>query len=312
MRTHSLAALVFAAALPAHAKTPAAPSDLKVKALGVNAFKLDWKDNSKNETGFEIRIGFTGGPIERYTLLPRPGATTYIVTTQALPGRKLSFQLSAYNGETGAEKFSKLTPPVSATAYKEITFEKPEKFRVKVLDDGRLKLAWQDKSTSENGYEIQLRTGASKEWLDLGRTDPGKRFRVPVSGFAPATKYTFRVRAFRAGDPQENTGWSKKVRATTEPLRAPAALVATASGSGAFIFKWQDHSSAESGFELQSQFGNNPFVVVGTVGPNFTSTTPIASFIPGLTYNFRIRAFHGTGDTASFSGFSNTVTGTAP
>ena len=47
-------------------KAPAAPSNLTVKPLGVNAFQVKWKDNSKNEKGWEIRVEIKGNaPAEK-------------------------------------------------------------------------------------------------------------------------------------------------------------------------------------------------------------------------------------------------------
>jgi titin len=301
------AAVLAAVILPASAKKPAAPSDLTVKALGVNAFQLKWKDNSTNETGWEILAAPKGLKPTRFTLLPGAGNPSRVIVTAPLTGQEVSFQVAAYKGETGSEVFSKPTEIVNVRAYRNDKFAPPEKFRAKALDDGVIKLIWKDKSTSENGYQIEYRTGASKTWEQLGNTDPGKRFHIRVSGFAPATRYTFRVRAYR-GNPVETTKWAKKVRVQTEAFRAPSSFAAVRSGAGALAFRWSDNSSAESGFELQSRIGSTgDFTSMGTVGANVTSTPPITDFISGLTYQFRIRAFRGAGAEAVYSDFSSVI-----
>ena len=99
------------------AKRPKAPSNLRVKVIGVNTFLMEWKDNSKTEKGWEIRVseGRTKRP-QRYQLVASPDITSYVVITNELPGKTLSFQLAAYNGDPGAEKFSKPTSVVTTTS----------------------------------------------------------------------------------------------------------------------------------------------------------------------------------------------------
>jgi cyclophilin family peptidyl-prolyl cis-trans isomerase len=282
-------------------KAPAAPSNLTVKALGVNAFEVKWKDNSKNETGWEIRVSLKGGIPQRFAMVPSPNITSYVITTNDLPGKELVFQMTAYNGVAGQEVLSALTPVVGVKALSSNTFSGPTMLKAKVIDDGRIQLTWTDNSTSENGYQIESRIG-TKKWTVLGNLGPGITFSILTSGYSPAETRSFRVRAFKAA---KLTSYSNVATATTKAFQVPSSLVVTALPEGAFTFKWKDRSAVESGFEIQSKVGSGNFESLGTVAANQNETDPVPGFTPSTAHQFRVRAFRLVGTVKTYSGFSN-------
>jgi cyclophilin family peptidyl-prolyl cis-trans isomerase len=306
MNLHKIITLVvclFGSGL-VHAKPPAPPSNLRVKALGVNSFLLEWKDNSTDEAGWEIRValGANSGP-KRFLMFPVPGATSYVVLTNDLSGKALNFQLAAYKGASGAEEISKPTSVVTVTALATATFGKPANLTAKALDDGRIRLIWKDFSTTEQGYQIQYRKGSGK-WKDFGNTNPDLTFRLTGSGFLPGTIYSFRVRAFKQ-TPAIYTKFSNVAKTTTQAFRAPSSLVATAAGDAAISLKWKDRSSIESGYEIESKSGNGAFTKLGDVAANVSSTVPITGFSFNTDHQFRIRAFRVVGALREYTAYSN-------
>ena len=300
--TAALLVLLCGAPLASAAtKAPAAPSNLAVKALGVNAFQVEWKDNSKNEVGFEIRVALKGGTPQRYVLVPTANITSYTVTTNELPGNELVFQMTAYNGVAGKEILSKPTSIVSVTALSASTFGKPTMLLAKTIDDGRIRLSWQDNATSENGYQIETRLGTQK-WTVLGNIGPGLTFSIITSGYLPSETRSFRVRGIKG---TVFTNYSNVATATTKTFQAPSHLVVTALPEGACSFKWKDRSAVEGGFELESKLGSGNFESLGTVAANVTSTASVPGFTPSAAHQFRVRAFRLAGTVKTYSGFSN-------
>ena len=169
----------------ANAAAPAAPSNLTVKALGVNSFLVEWKDNSKNETGWEIRASLKGGVPQRFVLVPTANITSYTVTTNELPGKELVFQMTAYKGVTGQEILSSPSPIVTVKALSPSTFKAPTMLQAKTIDDGRIRLTWIDNATSENGYQIETRIG-NKKWTALGNVGAGITFSIITAGYLPS------------------------------------------------------------------------------------------------------------------------------
>lgn len=289
------------------AKAPLPPSNLKIKALGVNSFLLTWKDNSKNEVGWEIlaAVGVNTKPT-RFLLVPTANITSYVVLTNELPGQIISFQMSAYNGKPGAEKTSPPTSVVNVRTFDAATFEDPTAFTAKALDDGRIRLSWNDRATSESGYQIQFRKGKGK-WKEFGNTNPDTKFSLVATNFQPGTSYAFRVRGFK-NNPPAITGFSNVAEATTLSLRAPVGLVATPEGEGSFKLKWKDRSSVESGFEIESRTGTAAYTKLGDVGFNVTSTNAISGFALDSDIGFRVRAFRLVGKKRQYSSYTKVST----
>ena len=300
----SLAILIIGGASAAAAEGPAAPTGLKVKALGVNAFQLTWTDNSTDEVGWEIRVALGGNPPQRFTLLAVPNATSYLLIINELPGKELDFQVAAYNGVAGQEKISKSSATVSADSFSSTTFGAPTKLAVTALDDSRFQLSWKDNSTSEIGYQIQFKEAASKKWLAPIGLNPGIKFKQIISGFPPGARYSFRVRAVK-GNPLKGTAYSKVVTVSTQEFLAPSELVATPQGEGEFVFRWNDRSSIESGFELERKIGGGEFQSMGTINANDTFTIPITGFAMDTDHQFRLRGFRETAAGTVYSAFSN-------
>jgi Fibronectin type III domain len=71
------------------ASAPAAPSDLTVTAVDPNDIRLNWQDNSSNETGFEINNGVISKTVGR-------NSTTYTWGGLA-PDTYMCFRIRAYN-----------------------------------------------------------------------------------------------------------------------------------------------------------------------------------------------------------------------
>ncbi|MCU0750904.1 MAG: fibronectin type III domain-containing protein, partial [Akkermansiaceae bacterium] len=147
---------------------PTAPSNLRVTVLGMNAFLMEWKDNSSNEKGWEIRVslGKTSTP-NRFQFLNTPNATSYVVLTNDLPNREFSFQVAAFAGDTGSEVFSAPSSAITVKSLGSSSFDAPVNLKATAIDDGRCRLSWTDRTTSEYGYQIQFKKGNKGKWEDL-------------------------------------------------------------------------------------------------------------------------------------------------
>lgn len=286
------------------AKAPNAPSDLKVKVLGVNSFKLTWKDRSKTELGWEIRasLGKTDKP-QRFQLVPTKDLTSFVVVTNELPGKTLTFQLAAYNGAPGAEKVSKPTKTVTVTAKPDNKFAAPTDVAARTLDDGRIKVTWKDNCTSEYGHLVEMKTSLGN-WSLLGSVGPDNPNNFVVAGLEPAVAYIFRVRAYKNAPGLLFTKYSKTATATTLPLQAPTDLQVTSLPDGKLSFKWKEKSSSESGFEFESKSGTAPFTKLQDFAPNSNAITP-SDFDFEKDYQFRLRAFRIVGSLRVYTAYTN-------
>lgn len=89
------------------------------------------------------------------------------------------------------------------------------------------------------------------------------------------------------------------------PPVAPSGLSTVASSASAVNLAWSDHSTDETGFEIERSTDNVNFAPAGTVGANSTSTTS-SGLNAATTYFFRVRAVR----DAVRSAYSNTASTT--
>lgn len=305
-----LAMVAAAGSAEAKASLPAAPSKLKATALGVNSFKLKWKDNSNNEDGWEVLVALKGSKPQHFLYIPKANITSYTVFTNDLPNYGVVFQLAAYKGAAGAEQSGAASAVAETRGLPKKIFKRPTGLKAKTLDDSRISLSWDDNSTWEAGYQVTYRVKGTTDWLTLGMVETAAKYKITASGLPPGKKYQFRVRALSLGGAQA-TKFSKQAAGSTQKLIAPVELEAIPKPEGSFLFRWKDGSSVETAFELQQAIGDGPFTPQwGFDGYNVKKTT-LKTTLTKLSLDkplkFRIRAVYQSGDTKTYSKFSNVV-----
>ena len=178
----------------------AAPSVLKVapSALSANppTVALSWKDNSNNETGFQIQrardVAFTIGLT---TFLVGPNTQAFTDTTVAVK-TTYYYRVSAFN----FSGFSANTPSVTATTPGQLPGT-PTGLAVTVpgAPAGRtsLILNWTAPASGGpvTGYTIQRSPNGKSQWSTLGTT---AAVTYTNTGLTPNTTYYYRVQAYNA------------------------------------------------------------------------------------------------------------------
>jgi cyclophilin family peptidyl-prolyl cis-trans isomerase len=287
------ASWVSAAPIPA----PRAPSDLKVKPIGSNSFRLEWTDRSDDEAGWQILLALKGTNPVPYGSLLGLDAVLYngarrsaIIVIGPTLVKTLNFQVAAFKGDPAAAVYSAKTLIVKATALSGNSLRVPTKLKAKEIGDGGVILSWKDNSTSEFGYQLDYKLSKAKKWISLPLGISLSYKNIRLSGLLPDASYSFRVRAVR-GNPVGLSGYSKILKVRTKPFQAPSELVVTPEGEGDFSFTWKDNSSLEAGFELESRTGDRDFAFLGTLPADSNFTNPLPGFALDTNHQFRMRAY---------------------
>jgi titin len=96
--------------------------------------------------------------------------------------------------------------------------------------------------------------------------------------------------------PATNVTYTANYAAPTPPT-APSSLTATAATSSTINLAWADNATNETSFKIERRIGTNAWSEIGTTGANVT-TFADTGLAAGTTYEYRVRAASGSGDSA--------------
>jgi titin len=276
----------------------AAPTNLVASSSG-SGVNLTWSDNSTNEDQFTL---------SRSTDPTFPAAGT---TTFALPSNTTSYADSGLtNGVTYYYRVvasnASSTSDASNTASATIVPTAPVLNSAAAVSSTQVNLAWTD-VIGETGYQIQKSTDQSN-WLSAGSA-AANATSLSVTGLNGSTTYYFRVLATNAGG---SSSPSNVLSATTSAPpalpAAPSGLLATAISGTRVGLTWTDNAATETGFYIErSNNGGKSYSQIATVGANSVAWTD-TTVTKRKTYQYRIRAYNGTGVSA----YSNVAVVTTP
>lgn len=268
---------------------PLAPSDLKGSFNEDGDIVITWKDNSTNESEFEIAMqGPSGGGI----LPVAANSTSYTDTTTHILGEPYQFKVRAVNGFGESDWSSTITLiPTKPAAPTGITAE------IKV--NGDILVKWTDNATNETEYEISMDDGSSGGTLSLAANSTSY---TDTTEHLFGVTYTFSVRAKNAFGA---SAWSSEVALSGSKPAAPSDVDLTIEPDNTITVQWTDNSSNESGFEIKVTDGSTGNVY--NAGENATMYHIATVFTAGKTYTFSMRAINTFGSSNWTMGVPVTV-----
>ena len=189
---------------------PAAPSNLTVTAVDQNDIRLNWQDNSSNETGFEINNGVVSRDA---------GANSTTYTWGGLaPGTYMCFKIRSYNSAGDSAWDPNVSPYYVCTTTPKPPGASPpaapSNLTVTAVDQHDIRLNWQDNSSNETGFEIN--NGV------VSRDAGANSTTYTWGGLAPGTYMCFKIRSYNSAS---DSAWDPNVSpyyvCTTTPKPAP-------------------------------------------------------------------------------------------
>jgi predicted phage tail protein len=113
------------------------------------------------------------------------------------------------------------------------------------------------------------------------------------------------VSAVNASGESPDSGQVSATPSAPSVPAAPSGLTATA-GKRSVTLNWTDNSNNETGFKIERSTDGVNFTQITTVGANVV-TYKNTGLTSGTTYQYRVRATNGSGDSA----YSNVASATA-
>ena len=261
-----------------------APTGLTAAKVSDASVKLDWQDNSDNETGFEVERTVAGS--NDFTQIGTTGLNVSTFTDNTVvAGTFYTYRVRAMNA-TEESAYTNLATSDLAKA-----LATPTRFEAVAQSPDSILLTWRDNAIIETAYMVQRRTNSNGDWQTV-RTLAPETTTYTDRDLLANTIYQYRI---FATDGAENSGYSRvatdrTLKQFTDVPRTPSAVKAKVQSSSSIRLWWHDNSNNETSFTIERATSlDGPFVVVDTVGENVTTykDTGLAS---GTTYYYRIRA----------------------
>ncbi|GAA4441922.1 hypothetical protein GCM10023091_27850 [Ravibacter arvi] len=267
---------------------PAAPTGLAAVAVSSSQINLTWKDNSGNETGFEIERSTDG---KNFVKTGDAGANAVAFQQSGLaPATRYWFRVRSRNSR-GGSSYSNIADATT----RDVPPANPAGLSATAISYQQISLKWTDQSGNETGFEIE-------------RSTDGKTFQKIVSvaanvtsyqntGLTELTQYYYRVRAVNAIG---SSGYSEIASAKTPkaPLPdQPKNLTAVPIDFDLIQLKWSPVSTNTTTVVIErSQYPDREFKEIGRQQAAVTQF-PDHEILPVRDYYYRIKATNPAGSS---------------
>ncbi|MBI5739256.1 MAG: DUF2341 domain-containing protein [Nitrospirae bacterium] len=279
---------------------PPAPSGLTASAADTTQIDLSWSDNTTGEDGFKIERCAGAGCSDFAEIAVAGANTTSYQDASVCGSTSYSYRVEAYR--TGRWSTGYGSQAQAATS----TPGAPGTFTATRISEAQINLSWTDTIPDETGFKVDRCTGAGcADFAEIASL-AANTTTYSDSGLAPATSFTYRVRAYKtAACPWETTGGAASA---TTSVSAPSGLSDSTANTTQINLSWTDRTVSETGFKIErcGGAGCSDFTEIDTVAANavtYQDTTVCSS----TSYNYRVRAYK-TGEWDS--GYSNTTSAT--
>ena len=263
------------------------PSNLNATVLSSSEIRINWGDQSTNETGFTVeRSDFIDGLYKEVATVGA-GVTTF-TSSGLLPGTTYYFRVLAFNEEGSTDPSN----TVSATTDVSAPDAPTELTAVSVLST-EVSITWRDNSLSETAYEVQVSTD-DVQFSTVATLDPDTEA-FTITGLSEATSYSIRVLAINITG--ETPSGVIKVTTPQSPPEAPSDLSISIGADGTAInLIWTDNANNEDGFILERSFEDvENFEELAELPPNDNAFQDTIE--PDVNAFYRVKAFNQGGDS---------------
>jgi len=277
--------------------TLAAPSNTNAVAVSWDQINVGWRDNSSNETGFEVHRSTTG-PSGAFALLATAGANATSYGNGGLAGStQYCYEVRAFRTTGGKTTYSAFSSAACATTPAAPVPPAPSAVNAVPRLGYAFDITWTDNSSNETGFRVERAAASTGPWTSAGTASANVTsladylVNYPYPGDdRPACYRVFAVNSFGDSGPSN-------VDCTAMPA-TPTHLAASPVGGTGVDLTWTDNSGVEDGFTLWRAGGGADWSVVATLPAN-TTVYHDAGLTPDNTYWYVVYATKDGGSSGS-------------
>ncbi len=169
---------------------PKAPSNLAVTAVSSSSIQLRWKDNSNNESFFQVdrKEGSQAWILVNTT---KAGVSTFN-DRNLKPSKLYRYRVRSGNAH-GRSAYSNQVASMTRPKVSTETPRAPSHLSATVLSRSSIRLKWRDNSNNEAAFKV-YRMGAGESWRNVRVVRPNQTVFDDI-GLKPGTTYRYRISA---------------------------------------------------------------------------------------------------------------------
>ncbi len=274
---------------------PATPSAIKVSEVKADSVKLEWKQNSNNESGFRIAISRDNQATWDNVAVTGPDVTS-VVIPNLRPDTPYFFKMRAAN----AGGYSDYTAVTRVVRTLPLPPTAPTDFVVKNVLAFSAELSWKNTSSNVTKFVISKSSDNGATWSSAGSASSvsaNASVTVAVSGLTPLTKYKFRLVAVNRGGNSPEV-FTPEVTTVSEIPVAPSDLAVQYRWAENIQFTWKDNSVVETGYRLMGSSNGGATWRTWSFGRNVDRERADA-LTEATDYIFKVVAFNSYGSAES-------------
>ncbi len=278
----------------------AAPTDLNISIESDQSVNLSWKDNSPDESGFEIwRYTYGKGTYALYAVVGKN--VTAFKDANVEKGAQYGYIVRAY--VTSGSLYSAYTNTVAMGVG---LVSPPVNISSKYVSGTQILLQWTDTSDNEDGFKIERKIGADGAWTVLYWISKNQQA-YNITGLNPYTSYYFRVRAYSLTGNADSV--SEDILVSMALPGKPSNITAVSMSNKQVKLLWKDNSDNEDKLRiLRSDKAGGPFSSIAEVGKNMTAYLD-NTVRAGTSYYYKVEAVNSIGNSESLVASVRTNTG---
>ncbi len=275
------------------ASAPVAPSGLVAQPLNDQEIRLTWRDNSNDETGFELEAALSGVGTPDFELITTLGENETTFTHSGLsPLTGYVYRARAINDD-GFSAYTDLARATTNAA--PVVPVAPSGLTAEALSIAQVRLAWVDNAGNESGFRVEAYAddGGGPNFTVIAELGPNINT-FDHTGLSPGVEYVYRVKAYN--DIGESEPSNTASATTPSAPRGPLNLSAKATSPSSVSLTWTDNASNEDGFYIERRLNRSNFRRIATVNANVRSYSD-PDVATGSTYIYRVQAFNAIGNS---------------